>query len=59
MGRFIAATENSLAGGEVADGPKSYQGIMVSSTFTDLAEHRQEVIEKPGFQAGRPRYLVD
>jgi hypothetical protein len=25
--------------------PKTYQGIMVSSTFTDLEEHRQQVIK--------------
>lgn len=29
----------------MADDPKSYIGIMVSSTFTDLEEHRQEVID--------------
>ena len=38
----------------MADGPKSYQGIMLSSTFTDLVEHRQKAraaIEKLGFHA--------
>ena len=29
----------------MADAPKSFIGIMVSSTFTDLEEHRQEVID--------------
>lgn len=36
------------------DEPKSYLGIMVSSTFSDLKEHRQKVIEsiqKHGFKA--------
>lgn len=35
-------------------GPKAYRGIMVSSTFSDLEEHRREVIgaiEKLGFRA--------
>ena len=31
--------------GETMAEPKRYQGIMVSSTFTDLQEHRQKVIE--------------
>lgn len=36
------------------DQPRAYRGIMVSSTFSDLAEHRREVIqaiEKLGFRA--------
>ncbi|MEA3014664.1 MAG: hypothetical protein QOD42_3209 [Sphingomonadales bacterium] len=38
----------------MADQPKSFQGIMLSSTFTDLKEHRQKAklaIEKLGFHA--------
>ena len=34
--------------------PKNYRAIMVSSTFTDLTDHRQKVIEaiqKLGFKA--------
>jgi putative protein kinase ArgK-like GTPase of G3E family len=36
------------------DKPKAYRGIMVSSTFSDLKDHRREVIqaiEKLGFRA--------
>lgn len=38
----------------MTDAPKSYTSIMVSSTFTDLVEHRQEVIDaiqRLGFHA--------
>jgi hypothetical protein len=31
--------------GTAVDAPKSYQAIMVSSTFTDLKDHRQQVIQ--------------
>jgi|GEM_PF-6698228 hypothetical protein len=40
--------------GAVVDEPKTYRAIMVSSTFTDLREHRQQVIraiETHGFRA--------
>jgi hypothetical protein len=43
----------------VTDGPKSYQGIMLSSTFTDLVEHRKAVIEAIhhfGFRANVMEY---
>jgi tetratricopeptide (TPR) repeat protein len=39
-----SASNISVLGVKLAKGPKNFQGIMVSSTFTDLREHRQKVI---------------
>ncbi|NEV77742.1 tetratricopeptide repeat protein [Rhodopseudomonas sp. BR0C11] len=37
--------------------PKSYRGIMVSSTFTDLEQHRAKVIEAIGRLGFRPNVM--